>query len=230
MPADALAQYETLFGEGQATHVCCVAHARRTFVAAADGGDERANAAAELFGRLHAIERRLPPLLPPSDDPAERTAREAERTGLRQRDADPILETWTAWLDTTRPTALPTSAPGTAVGYSLNNWAALTRYRDEGDRAIDNHLAERTLRAVALGRNNWTAFGSAAGGRTAATLYSVVGTCKQLGLDPFAYLTDAPPRRFARGGKPAAAPPLDCLPDRWLLRTRANTSRPASAA
>lgn len=233
LQADALAQYETLFGETKATHVCCVAHARRKFVAAADGGDERANAAVELFGRLYAIERTLPPLLPPSDDPAERTARrarEAERQRLRQRDADPILEALKAWLDATRPSALPKSALGTAIGYSLNNWAALTRYRDEGYLAIDNNLAERTLRAVALGRNNWGVFGSEAGGRTAATLYSVVGTCKHLGLDPFAYLKDALPGLFALGEKPATERLLDWLPDRWLLRTRANTGRPASAA
>jgi transposase len=233
LQADALAQYATLFGAGKATHVCCLAHARRKFVAAADGGDERANAAVELFGRLYAIERRLPPLLPPSDDPAERTARaarEAERKRLRQRGTDPILAELKAWLDATRPHALPKSALGIAIGYASNNWAALTRYRDEGYLAIDNNLAERTLRAVALGRNNWGVFGSEAGGRTAATLYSVVGTCKHLGLDPFAYLKDTLPGLFALGEKPAAEQLLDWLPDRWLLRTRANTSRPASAA
>ncbi len=40
--ADALAQYEGLYGEGKAKHVCCMAHARRKFVAAVEGGDERA--------------------------------------------------------------------------------------------------------------------------------------------------------------------------------------------
>ena len=233
LQADALAQYETLFGETKATHVCCVAHARRKFVAAADGGDARANAAVELFGRLYAVERALPPLLPPSDDPAERDARrarEAERQRLRRRDGDPILTEWKAWLDRMKPAALPKSALGTAVGYALNNWAALTRYRDEGYLAIDNNLAERTLRAVALGRNNWGVFGSEAGGRTAATLYSVVGTCKHLGIDPFAYLRDTLPGLFALGEKPTTEQLLDWLPDRWLLRTRANTSRPASAA
>jgi hypothetical protein len=36
--------------------------------------------------------------------------------------------------------------------------------------------------------------GSATGGRTAAALYSVVGTCKHLGIDPFAYLREVLPR------------------------------------
>jgi hypothetical protein len=35
---------------------------------------------------------------------------------------------------------------------------------------------------------------------------------------------------FALGETPTAEQLLDWLPDRWLLRTRADTSRPASAA
>jgi hypothetical protein len=35
------------------------------------------------------------------------------------------------------------------------------------------------------------------GGRTAAALYSVVGTWKHLGIDPFAYLREALPGLFA---------------------------------
>jgi transposase len=43
---------------------------------------------------------------------------------------------------------------------------------------------------VALGRKNWLFAGSDAGGRRAATLYSLVATCKHIGVDPFAYLRD----------------------------------------
>jgi hypothetical protein len=41
-----------------------------------------------------------------------------------------------------------------------------------------------------VGRKNYLFAGSDGGGRSAATLYSVVGTCRRLGLDPFAYLRD----------------------------------------
>ncbi len=67
-------------------------------------------------------------------------------------------------------------------------------------------------------RNNWGQIGSETGGRTAAVLYSVVGTCKHLGTDPFVYLREALPALFALAEKPAAEPLLDWLPDRWLLR------------
>jgi transposase len=57
-------------------------------------------------------------------------------------------------------------------------------------------------------------------------LYSVVDTCKHLGIDPFAYLRDALPGLFALGEKPRGERLLDWLPDRWQLRrTRDRTVR-----
>jgi hypothetical protein len=50
---------------------------------------------------------------------------------------------------------LPKTLLGKAIGYALNNWAALCRYLEQGYLAIDNNLSERTLRQIALGRNNW---------------------------------------------------------------------------
>jgi transposase len=221
LQADALAQYEGLYGEGRVLHCCCWAHARRKFVAAAEAGDDRADGALGLIRRLYAIERDLPPLLPPADDPVARPQRrqgEEQRRHLRQQQAGPVLAELKGWLDGQRPQALPKSALGQAVGYALNNWEALCRYLGEGYLAIANNLSERTLRAVALGRNNWGVLGSEAGGRTAAVLYSVVGTCRHLGVDPFAYLKEALPGLFALGEEPQAEQLLGWLPDRWLLR------------
>jgi transposase len=222
--ADALAQYEGLYGDDKVKHVCCSAHARRKFVAACDAGDERAAKALELFGKLYAVERALPPLLPPSDDPAQREQRrqrEEQRRTLRERDAGPVWDELSKWLAEQKPGALPKSPLGTAIGYASNNWGALKRYLDRGFLALDNNLSERTLRAIALGRNAWGVIGSEVGGQTAAVLYSVVGTCKHLGIDPFAYLRGALPGLFALGEPPAVEQRLDWLPDRWLLnRTR----------
>jgi hypothetical protein len=221
LQADALAQYEGLYGEDRVKHVCCVAHARRKFVAAADAGDGRANTALEFIRQLYAVERELPPLLAPSDDlPAveQRRQREEQRRQLRQQRAEPVLTELATWLEQARPQALPKSPLGAAIGYASNNWAALKRYLEAGFLTIDNNLSERTLRAVALGRNNWGVIGSETGGRTAAVLYSVIGTCKHLGIDPFVYLRDALPGLFTSGEDPRAEQLLDWLPDRWLLR------------
>jgi transposase len=77
-----------------------------------------------------------------------------------------------------------------AIGYSLVRWTALTRYVDDGRIEIDNNAAERALRGVALGRNNFLFMGSDAGGERAAAMYSLVETAKLNDLDPEAYLRE----------------------------------------
>ena len=132
------------------------------------------------------------------------------------------------WLDGQKGQVLPKSLLSQAVGYALNNWSALCRYQEQGYRAIDTNLSERTLRAIAVGRNNWGVLGSESGGQTAAVLYSVVGTCKHLGIDPFVYLRAALPGVFALGDKPTTEQVQEWLPDRWLLRrSRASPEQPA---
>jgi len=213
-------------------HACCWAHARRKFVAAVEAGDERGNAALDWIRQLYAIERGLPPPLPPSDDPQavrQRSQREEVRRALRQQRAEPVLAALKHWLDEQRSQALPKSPLGQAVGYALNHWEALQRYLEQGYLSIDNNLSERALRAIALGRNAWGVIGSEAGGQTAAALYSVVGTCKHLGIDPFVWLREALPALFALGEKPTAEQLMEWLPDRWLLE-RAQRAPPAHAA
>jgi transposase len=231
LQADALAQYECLYGPGLVLHVCCMAHARRKFVAAAEGGEERADRPLELIGQLYAIERKLPPLLSPSDDEQEqqqRRQREEQRRLARERHSQPVLDKLKQWLDENKDKALPKSKLGQAIGYALNNWTALCRYVEQGYLAIDNNLSERTLRLIAMGRNNWGVFGSAAGGERAAVLYTITGTCKHLGIDPFAYLRELLPALFALGEKPTAEQLLPWLPDEWLRRRQAAAPHPAA--
>ncbi|VTR94229.1 TnpC protein OS=Planctomyces maris DSM 8797 GN=PM8797T_10669 PE=4 SV=1: DDE_Tnp_IS66 [Gemmata massiliana] len=93
LQADALAQYEGLYRTSRVTHVCCWAHARRKFVATHEAGDERAARALELIGQLYAVERALPLLLAPSDDPGaaeQRRAREEQRRAARVRESEGI--------------------------------------------------------------------------------------------------------------------------------------------
>ena len=77
-----------------------------------------------------------------------------------------------------------------AIQYALSRWVALTRYRDDGRLEIDNNAAERSLRAVALGRKNYLFAGSDKGGDRAASIYTLIGTAKLNGLNPEAYLRD----------------------------------------
>ena len=100
----------------------------------------------------------------------------AGRLALRQARSRPILEDLKAYLERERPQVLPKSPIGQAIAYTLSNWEALVRYTEDGDLEIDNNGAERSLRGVAVGRRNWTFFGSDDGGHTAAVLTSLIAT------------------------------------------------------
>jgi transposase IS66 family protein len=73
---------------------------------------------------------------------------------------------------------------GKALQYGLSRWDALTRYIDDGRLSIDNNLAERLLRGIAVTRKNFLFLGSDSGGDRAAILYTVIETAKLTGLDP----------------------------------------------
>ena len=89
-----------------------------------------------------------------------------------------------------RAETLPKSPVGQAISYARNQWNNLQTYACDGEMSIDNNVSERSVRAQAIGRKNYLFVGSDRGGRTAATLYSLVGTCKRLQIDPYAYVKD----------------------------------------
>jgi hypothetical protein len=101
-----------------------------------------------------------------------------------------LLVAFGEWLTEQSRLALPKSPIGQAIAYARSNWAALGRYPEHGELSIDNNLAERMLRAQAIGRKNYMFVGSDRGGRTAAVLYTMTGSCKHHYIDPFAYLQD----------------------------------------
>ena len=84
----------------------------------------------------------------------------------------------------------PKSTMAKALSYGRKRWDALTRYIDEGVAEIDNNIAERAIRPVAIGRKNWIFAGSKAGGGRAAAIYSVIETAKLNGIEPQAYIAE----------------------------------------
>ena len=61
---------------------------------------------------------------------------------------------------------------------------------------IDNGIVERLHVRAALTRKNYLFAGSHAGAERAAIAYSILGSCRLLGVDPVEYLADcAPPPR-----------------------------------
>ena len=108
-----------------------------------------------------------------------------------------------------------------AVDYSLKRWPAFTRFLDDGRLCMSNNAAERELRAVAIGRKNWTFAGSDEGGRRAAAIYTLIQTAKLNGIDPNAWLADV----LARLPDYPAKRIGDLLP--WNWRQRDETAQAA---
>ncbi len=102
----------------------------------------------------------------------------------------PLLKSIKYWMVSQEMDVLPKSALGEAFTYARNQWAALNRYVEDGDLAIDNNAAERALRGIPVGRKNWLFAGSDEGGRRAAVLYRLIESAKRVGLNPEAYLKD----------------------------------------
>ena len=105
---------------------------------------------------------------------------------------------------------------GEAIGYALNNWEALRRYTEAGYLAIDNNVAEREMKKIAVGRKNWLTVGSPRGGQTAAVLFSFTSTCQRLGVEPWHYLRDVLARLPSHPPEQLG----DLLPDEWARAQR----------
>ena len=178
--ADAYSGYDEYFRTTKATEVGCHAHARRKFDYAMESDPVRACQMLVLWKDLYAVEQRA----------KEQHFSPEQLLAARQDESKQILEKIHEKLIAWKDAVLPKSPTAKAIGYALGQWEALLRYLDDPILEIDNNLAERTLRMVAIGRKNWQFAGSEAGAEWAAVIYSLVATCKLSGVDPFAYFRD----------------------------------------
>jgi transposase len=183
MQADAYAGFNRLYEAnrrpGPIVEAACWAHGRRKFFDLARLN--KAPIAMEAVARidaLFAIEREINGLAP------------HERVRERNERSRPLVIELEIWLREQRARVSKNSETGKAIAYSLKRWCALTRFLDDGRLCMSNNAAERELRAVAVGRRNWTFAGSDEGGRRAAAIYTLIATARLNDIDPQAWLAD----------------------------------------
>lgn len=180
LQADAYSAYDQIYESGDVREAGCMAHARRKFFEALNSCPEYGEPAMKAIRMLYQVERL-----------AKKEGLDPEqRLELRQQDSRGVFDELREWLAELKGHVLPKSKIGRAVGYFTRNADALRRFLENGRIEIDNNRCERAMRQVAVGRKNWLFAGSEAGGQSAATLYSLTVGCWELGVDPFAYLTD----------------------------------------
>lgn len=200
--SDKYGAYETYIRKNKNVWCPCFAHIRRKFYEA-EAGDSKFRAwILEEIQKLFGIEERAWTLTP------------EERVKLRQTEAVPIIDTMIERVKKrlTEGVILPKSKFKEALGYFCSLIPYLKNYTYHGSARIDNNPAERAIRPLAIGRKNWLFFGSQESGEAAATLLSLVQTCRALGINPREYLEDISRRLMGHSAKKLH----ELLPDAWL--------------
>ena len=175
---DDFSGYKACFELG-VTEVGCMAHARRKFHELwANHGSQVGEQALKFFARLYDVEREA------VDSHAD------DRRAARQQRSRPTADALRQWLTQQRQKVPDGSATARAIDYSLNRWAALTRYIEDGELPVDNNWVENRIRPIAIGRQNWLFAGSLRAGKRAAAVMSLIQSAKLNGLDPYAYIRD----------------------------------------
>ncbi|KTD25162.1 IS66 family transposase [Legionella maceachernii] len=178
--ADCYKAYITLGELPFIQHVACLAHARRYFVDVVKTTKKEglAHQVVKLIAKLYQLEKKL------KDENAAFDSIFKQRNEL----AKPILAELKALLDESQLKILPKSPLGKAVFYTLTHWNSLCRYLEDGRLEIDNNRTERSIKPFVIGRKNWLFHGNDIGANAGSILFSLIETCKQHQVDPFAWL------------------------------------------
>jgi transposase len=208
--SDKYAAYEKLARRDDIQWCPCMAHARRKFVEAENGDPALRALILRKMRYLFMLERVV-------------WARDAEER-LRIRDTleKPILAELTTLIrDRVHQGGLLPKAKFTqALHYYLGLAPYFDNYLKNADARLDNNVAERAIRPLAIGRKNWIFVGSEDGGKAAATMMSLIQTCRHLDINPQDYLEDVLRRIMSH---PASR--LDeLLPDQWQSARKENSS------
>jgi len=176
--ADAYSGYDKLYESNTIDEAACWAHTRRKFyeITIASNNAKIANATLEQMGKIYQIEASIKGLAP------------EDRLKARQEKSKKLVKDLFTDFKTAVTKLPKQSATRKAINYAVNNQVALMRFLEDGKIQIDNNIAERAMRGVAVGRKNWLFAGSDEGGRTAANIYSLIETAKLIGVNPQLYM------------------------------------------
>ena len=173
LQTDGYAAYEHIGGP-KMVHACCLAHARRKYVDAikVDPKDRDSAGIVALMDELFAIDARAR---------AEKMDH-LQRHALRMEKAPALLAELRTQILAAQKRVLPRSTAGKAASYTLSLWNKLTRFLEYPELELSNNLAENSMRPVAIGRKNWVHIGHEHAGPKIAAIFSVVESCRRLGL------------------------------------------------
>ena len=194
-------------GKDASRKAYCWAHLRRGFIDA--GADAPiAQDVLKRIAEIYAIEKDI------RGKPAD------VRLAVRQERSRPLVDKLHDWFAATAPRMMAGSTTSDAMKYALKRWTGFTLFLDDGRLELDNNTAERAMRPVALQRKNALFAGHQLGAENWAAIFSLVETCKMLGLNPYAYLADVLARIITRADTDTID---DLLPHNWVDTNAAQT-------
>jgi transposase len=156
----------------------CGMHIRRRFEKALRQGDKRAAVPMKHFADLYAVERKARELSP------------EERLALRKKDSLPVLAKLEAWLTKHEAGFRPSETIEEARRYASQQLGFFKLCFTDGRFEIDNGDVERGMRRIAIGRRNWLFAGASTGAPRLAVAYTLVESCRRLGIPTNEYLRD----------------------------------------
>jgi transposase len=189
----------------EARRLGCMMHLRSKFEETLRAGDLRAAVALGHVRALYEVERRA----------KERRLGPVERQALRDEHSRPALRELKTWVDELRPKVMPKTPLYEAVMYAFLQWDRIERCFSDGRFEIDTGAAERALRRVSVGRKNYLFAGSDQGAERIAVAYTVLASCHEAGVNPWAYVRDVI-GKLQRGWPKARLEEL--LPTAWATR------------
>ena len=179
LQVDGYGGYKVLADRGEVRLAFCWSHVRRRFYELAQAGP--APIASEALARiatLYKVEGEI------------RGRSPEERRAARQARSRPLIEAFEIWLREKLSLVSQKSKLAEAIRYALSRWAGLDLFLDDGRVEIDSNVVERSIRPLALTRKNALFAGSDGGAQHWAVVASLIETCKLIGVEPQAYLTD----------------------------------------
>ncbi len=209
---DGYAGYNGVVGDGLRTRAGCWAHNRRKFHEALSTAPE-ARELLELIVKLYRVEYKAAQLKHLGTD---------AHLMLRDEESRPIVGEIEAWVDQRVEMVPPKSPLGQALNYARNQRETLRVFLNDPKVPLDNNVAERALRVIAVGRKNFLFVGHQEGGQNLAILQTICSTCLLHGVNPYEYIRDVsvrvrshPNRRIDELLPMNWKPPPDMTHDLW---------------
>jgi transposase len=197
---DGYSGYTSAFSQlPRVVHVECCNHLRRYVLKAVKAGHKEAISLLAQIETLYKIEA----------EAREQELTPYAREQLRQAKARPVLESLKDEFLKLQQRKEPLMGRlKEAVTYATSRWDHLALYAEPGYGyvEIDQTAIERIWRPEKVGLKNFLFVGHPDAGWRSAVIYSIIETCKMVGVDPEEYLLWALPKLAARPRTGPAAP------------------------